>query len=96
MVPTNTNPCVYQVERGEDLFLIAIFIDDILVLLRDCAKIPKLRNNVSQEFEIKGLAESKYCLGIEFISGGHPPRGERKVVKIETGFGYRRKETSLL
>ncbi|XP_033222546.1 uncharacterized mitochondrial protein AtMg00810-like [Belonocnema kinseyi] len=56
-MPTNADPCVYVV--------------DILVFSRNKGKILKLKEYLSQEFEIKDLGEPKYCLGIEFARDGN-------------------------
>ena len=69
--PTNADPCVYYIGQGEDALLIAVYVDDILVISRNKGKITKFKEYLSQKFEIKDLGEPKYCLGIEFTRDGN-------------------------
>lgn len=64
------DPCVYYKGQEEDIFLIAIYVDDIIIVSADLNEIQKFKNHLSQAFEIKDLGEIKYCLGIEFSRKG--------------------------
>lgn len=70
-IPSNADTCVYYIGQGEDTTLIAVYVDDILVFSRNGAKITKLKEHLSEVFEIKDLGESKYYLGIEFARDGN-------------------------
>lgn len=41
--PTKSDPCVYYVGQKEESLLIAIYVDDILVMTRDKNKIAKFK-----------------------------------------------------
>lgn len=58
--------CVFYSGRGEDIFLVAIYVDDILVISKDEKKIEQFEKFLSKRFDIKSLGNVKYCLGIEF------------------------------
>jgi len=65
-IPLNADPCVYHIGKGEDLTLIAVYVDDLIIASKDVNKIEQLKINISQNFEIKDLGDIKHCLGIEF------------------------------
>jgi len=64
--PSNADPCVYRIGKGDDLVLIAVYVDDLIIASKDVNRMEQLKINLSQEFEIKDLGEIKHCLGIEF------------------------------
>lgn len=61
---------VYYKGQGKDIFLIAIYVDDIIIVSADLNEIQKFKNHLSQAFEIKDLGEIKYCLSIKLNSQG--------------------------
>ncbi|KAJ3665959.1 hypothetical protein Zmor_001421 [Zophobas morio] len=65
-IPTNADPCVYCVGRGEDATMVVIYVDDILIMSRDSNKIKQFREKLCKEFEVKKLGNVGYCLGVEF------------------------------
>lgn len=71
VMPTESDPCVYQAGRGEDSLIVAVYVDDILVASRDDYKINDLKEHLAMEFEIKDLGQPKCCLGIEFSRKGN-------------------------
>lgn len=64
--PSKGDPCLFHIGSGEDITLIATYVDDILVASRDQKKIDELRRGLSKHFEIKNIGPAKHCLGIEF------------------------------
>ena len=68
---TNADSCSYYIGQGKDTLLIAVYVDDILVISRNKGKITKFKEYLSSKFEIKELGESKYCFGIEFTRNGN-------------------------
>jgi Reverse transcriptase (RNA-dependent DNA polymerase)./Integrase core domain. len=79
-ISTNADPCVYYTGQGEDILLIAVYVDDILVASRIPGKAAKLKEYLSLELEIKDLGEPKYCLGIEFA------RDKNKIAMHQMGY----------
>ncbi|KAJ3646209.1 hypothetical protein Zmor_023804 [Zophobas morio] len=65
-IPTNADPCVYCVGRGEDATMVVIYVDDILIMPRDSNRIKQFREKLCKEFEVKKLGNVGYCLGVEF------------------------------
>jgi hypothetical protein len=65
-IPTASDPCLFRIGSGEDVTLIAIYVDDILVASRDLKRISEIRRMLADQFEIKNLGDVKHCLGVKF------------------------------
>ncbi|GAB1867410.1 Reverse transcriptase Ty1/copia-type domain-containing protein [Camponotus japonicus] len=63
---SNIDPCIYHMNQGEDLLLVAIYVDDLLVVSWNDTLIAGLAKYLSKKFEVRDLGRAKYCLGIEF------------------------------
>lgn len=62
----NADPCIYRIGHGDNTILIAVYVDDIILVSRNLNKIEELKKNLVQEFDVRDLGEINYCLGIEF------------------------------
>uniref|UniRef100_A0A1Y1K554 Reverse transcriptase Ty1/copia-type domain-containing protein n=1 Tax=Photinus pyralis TaxID=7054 RepID=A0A1Y1K554_PHOPY len=67
--PTKADPCLYSIGSGEELTLIAVYVDDIIVASKNSCIIRGLASHLSEKFETKDLGPIKYCVGIEFSRG---------------------------
>lgn len=63
--PTSGEPCLYQARRGDDIFLLLIYVDDILVASRNEGWMREVKQDLMKDFEIKELGVAKHCLGLE-------------------------------
>ena len=45
--------------------LISLYVDDLIITGNACELITEIKNQLSQEFEMKDLGELHYCLGLE-------------------------------
>lgn len=80
--PTNSDPCLYRIGSGENLTMIAVYVDDILIASRHEKEITKVGQKLSSHFEVKSLGEVNYCLGVEFTQGnGNIAMHQRGYVK---------------
>lgn len=66
-IPTSVDPCLYYIGKGENIALIAVYVDDVLIALNDQKKIDSVISCLSQHFDIRDLGEVGFCLGIQFI-----------------------------
>lgn len=64
--PLNSNPCIYVYKEGEDIVLVAIYVDDLMVASNNPRKLRQLKTELSKSFEMKDLGLLNFCLGIEF------------------------------
>lgn len=68
--PTSADPCLYYIDDGGALILIAVYVDDIMVATKNPRNIQKFQEQLSREFEVRSLGPAGYCLGLEFSRGG--------------------------
>ena len=63
--PSSFDPCVFYLGQAEDIVMIAVYVDDILVVSKNLTEIERFKSYLASRFEVKALGEAKYCLGIE-------------------------------
>ena len=59
-IPTKSDPCLFQIGSGEDVTLIAVYVDDILIASRSQKKIAELGRKLAMDFEVKDLGPVSY------------------------------------
>ena len=65
-VKRKSDPNIYvKKEKEGNVFLISLFVDDLVITGNACKLIVEIKNQLSQEFEMKDLGELHYCLGLE-------------------------------
>ena len=62
-VQTDSDPCVYVSSEGE-FFIIAVYVDDILLAGKSNKRMTEVKQALSSQFEVKDLGELHYLLGI--------------------------------
>jgi transposase InsO family protein len=62
---THADCCVYHQEQEDIILLIAIYVDDLIILSNDLDSLNYLKAELSKKFEMKDLGEAHYILGIE-------------------------------
>lgn len=60
------DPCIFYQGQGEDVMLVATYVDDILVACKNESRIATLYQHLSKSFEMKNLGQVQHCLGMEF------------------------------
>jgi len=63
---TAADMCVYVKGSGENLSIIAVYVDDILIASKNAESIKSLKEHLRKQFDITDRGEAKYCLGMEF------------------------------
>ena len=61
-----SDPCLYIASEGE-LFLIAVYVDDIVLAGSSDARMKEVKQALSQKFQVKDLGELHYFLGVKII-----------------------------
>ena len=56
---------------GENIVLIAVYVDDVLIASKDVKSMQKVSDHISQHFDIRDLGEVQQCLGIDFRRDGN-------------------------
>ena len=60
------DPCLYMASEGE-MFLIAIYVDDILLAGKSMKRMNTVKQALSQKFLVKDMGELNYFLGVKVI-----------------------------
>ena len=60
------DPCLYMSSEGE-MFLIAVYVDDILLAGKSDKRMAKVKQALSQQFQVKDMGELHYFLGVRVI-----------------------------
>ena len=62
-VQTPSGPCLYVSSEGE-LFIIAVYVDDILLAGKSDKRMKEVKSALSAQFEVKDLGDLHYLLGV--------------------------------
>jgi len=65
---STADSCVYIKGNGDDLMIIALYVDDILVASKSEKQISNFGRFLASKFELTCLGKIKHCLGMEFLS----------------------------
>ena len=61
----NADPCIYTRIDQDEYTIVAVYVDDIIVMSQDIQVIEKFKEKLKCEFKIKDLGDMKFCLGID-------------------------------
>lgn len=64
--PTFGDASVYVKDKGDDALIIIAYVDDIITLSKNRDRIDEFYKFLGKLFQINGLGEISYCLGIGF------------------------------
>ena len=62
---SSSDPCIYIKREGEDITLIALYVDDLIPARNSKSMLLREKAALRQRFEMKDLGEVHYCLGIQ-------------------------------
>ena len=62
---SSSDPCIYIKREGEDIMLIALYVDDLIPASNSKSMLLREKAALRQRFEMKDLGEVHYCLGIQ-------------------------------
>ena len=65
LIPLLSDQCVYLRRSGNSIVIVALYVDDILLVSSDMAELNTLKGELSATYEMEDLGEAKYILGIE-------------------------------
>ena len=63
---TTSDPCLYVSTEGE-LFVIAVYVDDIVLAGRSDRKMSEVKKALATRFDVKDMGELHYFLGVKII-----------------------------
>ena len=66
-VPSMNDPCIYTLNTGGEVFILAVYVDDIILGGKSPEKIQQIINEIAQRFDVKDMGELKYFLGVKIV-----------------------------
>ncbi|CAB4008956.1 Hypothetical predicted protein, partial [Paramuricea clavata] len=66
-VQTTDDPCIYIKEEGGEIFIIAMYVDDILLAGKNGQKINEVKQALAEQFQMKDMGQLHYFLGVKVI-----------------------------
>lgn len=60
-------PCIYRASSGEELFLLGVYVDDIVLATKSSEKLEKVKKALGQKFNIKDIGKLHHFLGMKII-----------------------------
>ncbi|CAB4028654.1 Hypothetical predicted protein, partial [Paramuricea clavata] len=66
-VQTTGDPCIYVKEEGGEIFIIAVYVDDILLAGKNDQKINEVKQALAEQFQMKDMGQRHYFLGVKVI-----------------------------
>ena len=76
-------PCIFMKRSGNEFVIIAVYVDD-LNIIGTPEELPKAVNCLKEEFKMKDLGRTKFCLGlqIEHLKNGIFVHQENYIAKV--------------
>ncbi|CAB4044111.1 Hypothetical predicted protein [Paramuricea clavata] len=62
---TESDPCIYVKEKDGNIFIVVIHVDNIILAGKTNEKIAKLKESIAERFQVAGMGELKYILGLQ-------------------------------
>ena len=62
--PCTVDPCIFVTGEGADLTIVAVYVDDLIVITKTPETIKKIKETLAARFKMKDLGKLHYCLGI--------------------------------
>ena len=63
---TTSDPCLYVSTEGE-MFVIAVYVDDIVLAGKSNRKMSEVKNALASRFDVKDMGELHYFLGVKIV-----------------------------
>ena len=64
------DPCIYTLTSGGEIFIAAVYVDDIILASKSSTHIQEFIKSISESFDIKGMGKLRYFLGVKIAYPG--------------------------
>jgi len=64
---THADNCIYVFNKDGVLMIMAIYVDDLIMLANNLQSLNALKAELGRKFEMKDLGEAHFCLGIQIV-----------------------------
>ena len=61
---SSADPCLFIHSKGANLAIIAVYVDDLVIVAKSQEVMSKIKCDLSRQFKMKDLGKIHYCLGI--------------------------------
>ena len=81
---STADPCVFVSSEGPDLTIIAVYVDDLIVIAKTPETMKKIKDSLGAPFKMKDLGDLHYCLGISIEydkDGGYLGMHQRQYIQ---------------
>ena len=75
---STSDPCIYKQDTGGEIFIVGAYVDDIVLAGQSDKKIKKVKDVLSQKFDMKDMGKLRYFLGTKVVQ-------DEKIVNIWIG-----------
>ena len=62
---SKNDPCIYILNSGGKIFIIAVYVDDIILAEKRCERIQKFTNAIADKFDITEMGKLHHLVGIK-------------------------------
>ena len=62
---SKNDPCIYILNLGGEIFIIAVYVDDIIMAGKTCECIQKFINAIAEKFDNTDMGKFHHCVGIK-------------------------------
>jgi hypothetical protein len=64
---STADPCIFMKSEGDDLSVVAIYVDDLVIITKAEESMKRIKETLSARFQMKDLGKIHHCLGITII-----------------------------
>ena len=64
------DPCIYTLTSGGEIFIAAVYVDDIILACKSSTRIQEFVKSISESFDIKDMGKLHYFLGVRIAYPG--------------------------
>ena len=62
---SKNDPCIYILNSGGEIFIIAVYVDDIILAGKTSERIQKFSNTIAEKFDIIDIGKLHHFVGIK-------------------------------
>ena len=70
----NSDPCVYIKDNGGEVFIIAVYVDDLILGGDDSGEIKDVKRSISDKFRMEDMGQLHHFLGVKVVQCDNPTR----------------------
>lgn len=64
LIATKSDACVYHILRDRSILVVAVYVDDVIIISNDIELKNALKNHLSNKFKMKDMGPAKFVLGM--------------------------------